>query len=333
MHNFVNMKIELYIAQLLYRYQCVTVPGFGAFLTEIQSAQLLENSHSFFPPKKMISFNSHIKNNDGLLANHIAQAEKTSYDYALSAIEYEVLNWKKALQENRSFAIKNIGILILNAENNIHFTPNEQTNYLAQSFGLTSFVSPAVKREVELLKLETVTEIQKTVIEQEKPIFNFIPETETRRSTLYLKYAAVFVIGLAVAGAVGYPMYQNQIATKTILVESAVQKKVQNKIQEATFFIQTPIPAVTLSLKSEKKEAVKLPYHIMAGAFRSEANAQKRYNQLVAKGFDARVLGVNRNGYYPVLYGSYTTFSEAEKEKNKIIETDNPEAWILIQSL
>jgi hypothetical protein len=327
------MKIELYIAQLLYRYQCVTVPGFGAFLTEIQSAQLLENSHSFFPPKKMISFNSHIKNNDGLLANHIAQAEKTSYDYALSAIEYEVLNWKKALQENRSFAIKNIGVLLLNAENNIHFTPNEQTNYLAQSFGLTSFVSPAVKRELELVKPETVTEIQKTVLEQEKPIFNFIPETETRRSTPYLKYAAVFVIGLAVAGAVGYPMYQNQIAAETILVETAVQKKVQNKIQEATFFIQTPIPAVTLSLKSEKKEAVKLPYHIMAGAFRSEANAQKRYNQLVAKGYDARVLGVNRNGYYPVLYGSYITFAEAEKEKNKIIETDNPEAWILIQSL
>jgi hypothetical protein len=327
------MKIELYIAQLLYRYQCVTVPGFGAFLTEIQSAQLLENSHSFFPPKKMISFNSHIKNNDGLLANHIAQAEKTSYDYALSAIEYEVLNWKKALQENRSFAIKNIGVLILNAENNIHFTPNEQTNYLAQSFGLTSFVSPAVKREVELVKLEPITEIQKTVLEQEKPIFNFIPETETRRSTPYLKYAAVFVIGLAVAGAVGYPMYQNQIAAETILVETAVQKKVQNKIQEATFFIQTPIPAVTLSLKSEKNEAVKLPYHIMAGAFRSEANAQKRYNQLVAKGYDARVLGVNKNGYYPVLYGSYTTFAEAEKEKNKIIETDNSEAWILIQSL
>lgn len=327
------MKIELYIAQLLYRYQCVTIPGFGAFLTEIQSAQLVENSHSFFPPKKMISFNSHIKNNDGLLANHIAQAEKTSYDYALSAIEYEVLNWKKALQENRSFAIKNIGILILNAENNIHFTPNEQTNYLAQSFGLTSFVSPEVKREIELVKLETVTEIPKTVIEEEKPIFNFIPETETKRNTPYLKYAAVFVVGLAVAGTVGYPIYQNQIANETLLVETAVQKKVQNKIQEATFFIQTPIPSVTLSLKSDKKETVKLPYHIMAGAFRSEANAQKRYDQLSAKGFYPRILGVNKNGYYPVLYGSYTTFAEAEKEKNRIIQTDNPQAWILIQSL
>jgi hypothetical protein len=33
------------------------------------------------------------KNNDGLLANHIAQTEKTSYDNAVSAIQLEVLNW------------------------------------------------------------------------------------------------------------------------------------------------------------------------------------------------------------------------------------------------
>ena len=86
------MNIEPYIAQLLYRYQCVTVPGFGAFLTEIQSAKWIESTNSFSPPKKRISFNSNLKNNDGLLANHIAQAEKTSYDYAVSAIQYEVLN-------------------------------------------------------------------------------------------------------------------------------------------------------------------------------------------------------------------------------------------------
>lgn len=327
------MKIELYIAQLLYRYQCVTVPGFGAFLTEIQSAQLLENSHSFFPPKKMISFNFHIKNNDGLLANHIAQAEKTSYDYAVSAIEYEILNWKKTLQETRTLSIKNIGVLSLNTENNILFTPNEQTNYLATSFGLTNFVSPAVKREIEFQKPELILETAPAPIEEVKPVFNFIPDTEIKARNPFLKYAAVFVIGLGVAGSIGYPLYQNQIASETILVETAVQKKVQNKIQEATFFIQTPIPSVTLSLKSDKKELAKLPYHIMAGAFRSEANAQKKYNQLVAKGFKARVLHINKNGLYPVLYGSYSSFAEAEKERDSITETDNPQAWILIQSL
>ena len=81
------MKMDYYISQLLYRYQCVTVPGFGAFLTEIQSAQLHENSHSFYPPKKLVSFNAYLKNNDGLLANHIAQSEKMSYEVAVSVIE------------------------------------------------------------------------------------------------------------------------------------------------------------------------------------------------------------------------------------------------------
>ena len=97
------MKIEQYISQLLYRYQCVTVPGFGAFLTEIQSAQLHESSNSFYPPKKMISFNSYLKNNDGLLANHIAQSEKTSYEYAVSAIQYEVLTLEKNIRRKRKY--------------------------------------------------------------------------------------------------------------------------------------------------------------------------------------------------------------------------------------
>ena len=89
------MNLEHYISQLLYRYQCVTIPGFGAFLTDIQSAQWNEVSNGFYPPKKLISFNAYLKNNDGLLANHIAQTEKTSYEYAVSAIQYEVFNWKK----------------------------------------------------------------------------------------------------------------------------------------------------------------------------------------------------------------------------------------------
>src|SRR3970040_2139121 len=171
------MKIELYIAQLLYRYQCVTVPGLGAFLTEIQSAQLNESSNSFSPPKKMISFDANLKNNDGLLANHIALAEKTSYEYAVSAIQYEVFNWKKALQENNLFSIKNIGDLCLNADNNLVFTPYDQTNYLSSSFGLSPFVSPLVKREIFEKELEAI---------EEKETILLVPETRTTNP--YLKY-------------------------------------------------------------------------------------------------------------------------------------------------
>src|SRR6476620_3140403 len=128
------MKIEQYISQLLYRYQCVTVPGFGAFLTEFQSAQLDESSHSFYPPKKLISFNPFIKNNDGLLANHLAEAEKISYEIAVNTIQNEVSHWKTKIQEFGSFSIKNIGDFSLNSERNIVFVPIDQVNYLKESF-------------------------------------------------------------------------------------------------------------------------------------------------------------------------------------------------------
>lgn len=325
MYNFVTMNIEPYIAQLLYRYQCVTVPGFGAFLTEIQSAQLIESSNSFFPPKKMISFNAYLKNNDGLLANHIAQAEKTSYEYAISAIQYEVFNWKKALQENGLFSIKNVGGFSLNADKNLIFTPYDQTNYLTNSFGLSAFVSPIVKREQFEQKIEALEENI-----EESEVIALIPER--RRTSAYLKYAAIFVLGLGLTGAIGYPVYQQQIANETIIVEQSVQKQVQNKIQQATFFIENPVPAhlpaVTLTVKEQK-----MSYHIMAGAFRDEANAQKKFEQLSSQGYKARRIPQNKHGLFPVLYGSYTTFAEAEKAKQEIIKTDNPDAWVLVESL
>jgi preprotein translocase subunit Sss1 len=321
MYNFVTMNIEHYIAQLLYRYQCVTVPGFGAFLTEIQSAQLIESSHSFFPPKKIISFNAYLKNNDGLLANHIAQAEKTSYEYAVSAIQYEVHNWKKALQENGLFSIKNVGNFSLNADKNLIFTPYDQTNYLTNSFGLSAFVSPVVKREIFEQKIEALEENI-----EESEVIEFIPER--RRTSAYLKYAAVFVLGLGLAGAVGYPVYQQQIANETIIVEKSVQKQVQNKIQEATFFIENPVPAVTLTVKEEK-----MSYHIMAGAFRDERNAQKKFEQLSSQGYKARRIPQNKHGLFPVLYGSYATFAEAKKVSQEIQNTENPDAWVLVESL
>ena len=315
------MNIESYISQLLYRYQCVTVPGFGAFLTEIQSAQLIESSHSFFPPKKVISFNAHLKNNDGLLANHIAQAEKTSYEYAVSAIQYEVHNWKKALQENGLFSIKNVGNFSLNADNNLIFTPNDQTNYLTNSFGLSAFVSPVVKRELFEQKIEALEENI-----EETEVIEFIPER--RRTSAYLKYAAIFVLGLGLTGALGYPVYQQQIPNQKIIVEQSVQKQVQHKIQEATFFIENPVPAVTLTVKESK-----MSYHIMAGAFREERNAQKAFEKLSNQGYKARRIPQNKYGLYPVLYGSYATFAEAEKAKQEIQNTINPDAWVLVESL
>ncbi|MNL24805.1 Sporulation related domain protein [compost metagenome] len=76
-----------------------------------------------------------------------------------------------------------------------------------------------------------------------------------------------------------------------------------------------------------------MPYHIMAGAYRSEENARKAYNQLIKDGYEARMLGENKHGLFPVLYGSYATMSEAQKAQKEIQKGENPDAWILVQNL
>ena len=314
------MKIDIYISQLLYRYQCVTVPGFGAFLTDIQSAQLHKDSHSFYPPKKLVSFNAYLKNNDGLLANHIAQSEKMSYEVAVSLIENHVATWKSKLHDFGAIAIKNIGELALNAENNLVFTPYDQLNYLTTSFGLTSYVSPAIKREVYKQEVEAL---------EEKAPIAFTPEKRSANS--FMKFAAIFVLGIGALGVGGYfgnVYYQNKIQEETLAVQTKVQKQVDQKIQEATFFITNPLPTVTLTVSEEK-----MPYHIVAGAFRLEKNANAIYNELLKLGYHAKRIAQNKHGLYPVVYGSFASFTEAQKEMLKIQKSHNPEAWLLIQEL
>lgn len=315
MYNFVSMKTEHYISQLLYRYQCVTVPGFGAFLTEIQSAQHFESANTFFPPKKLISFNSHLKNNDGLLANHVAQSEKISYEKAIEVITNDISKWRQALQNEGQLVLPNIGQLLVNSESNLVFAPSEETNYLKESFGLTSFVSPTVKREIYKQEAEAIEEIA--------PI-QFTPEK--RKSRSYVKYAAVFTGVLLLAGSIGYKLVTDHVIESTLIVENQVQEEVQSKIQEATFFIESPLPSVTLPVKEEK-----LGYHIVAGVFRSEDNANTALEDLKKLGFDARRIAPTRHNLYPVVYGSYATQVEASKEIESIRNNQDKHAWILVK--
>jgi nucleoid DNA-binding protein len=325
MYIFVIMNTEQYISQLLYRFQCVTVPGFGAFLTETQSAQWNEVSNSFHPPKKVISFNPHLKSNDGLLANHIAQSENISYNNALLAIEDLVSTWKMALDSSAKITLKSIGELDLSKEGLIVFKADEHLNYLTTSFGLTSLVAPVIKREV--LNQITTEEPIITIDSKEEEVPVVILSNATA-STPYLKYAAVLILALSVTGSIGYKLFQDKIASDTLLVETAVQKQVQNKIQEATFFIETPLPSVSSNLTEDK-----MPYHVVAGAFRLEENAENIFKELNNKGYKAKRLPQNNHGLYPVIYGSFSSYTAAHEAKLNIQKKDNPNAWLLIEEL
>ena len=321
------MKIEKYISELLYRYQCVGVPGFGAFLCEWQSAQVIVAQNSFVPPKKVISFNSHIKNNDGLLANHIALQEKISYENALNKIQTQVVFWLEKLENKESLVLENIGEIFSNSEHNFVFKPNTAINYLTDSFGLAGFNSPEIARANQIASevkpvVEAPVSMDNTV-EDETPI---IPLNGKNRTKNWMKYAAAVAI-FASAGTYGYKMYFDYtIEQQTSIVEKTVQEKINQKLQEATFVIPNPIRAVDLTLEETHTEK----YHVVAGAFRSKQNAIKAMNDLISKGFEAHLLKENKYGLIPVAFGSFSNLTEAQNLKIQIKAKDSVDAWLLI---
>ena len=311
------MQLETYISDLLYRYDCVTVPEFGAFLTQRVSAKVHESTHTFYPPKKVLSFNEQLQQNDGLLANYIAEVEKIPYATALNKVSKQIKSIKSFLVEGETIQLKNIGELVLNADGKIQFDPSNHINYLTDAFGLSHFTSTDINREVYKETVET--------LEENVPIV-LTPEKRSNRN--WLKYAAAAVILLGLGGFLGTKYYSNSIEKHNQLAHEQANEQLDAKVQEATFVISNPLPAATLSLEKQSGN-----YHIVAGAFRIEANSEKKVNQLRDKGYKARKIGVNRYGLHEVVYASFETREEAQRELYKIRREHNRDAWLLIKKL
>ncbi len=316
------MQLETFISDLLYRYECVIVPDFGAFLTERQSATVNETTNSFYPPRKIIAFNEQIQNNDGLLARYIADVEKIPFEVAVKKIKKRVKVLKSYLTQGETISFHNIGEIIFNAEGKIVFEPSYSLNYLTDAFGLSQFESEVVTREVHKETVAAIEEVTPITITQEK-------RTATGSSTNkgYLKYAAVALIALTLGGVMASKYYVGEIEAHNQLAQRKAALQLETKIQEATFSLN-PLPAVTLNVTKQTGN-----YHIVAGAFRVEDNCDKKVAQLKADGFSARKIGANRYGLHQVAYASYESRLEALKALRSIKTSHNKDAWLLVQKL
>lgn len=315
------MALEHYISELLYRYNCVVVPGFGAFLTQARSAVIHEKTHTLYPPTKMVSFNQQLMTNDGLLVSYVAEAQKTTFEAMLKQVEEEVSDWKARLGKGERLKLTDIGEIWYSAENKIQFQPSEKTNFLTASYGMSSFVARPVAREVFK---------EEVIILEEKTPFAFTPEKrETVASRPYMKYAAVVLLALT-TGFAGFQLYKADLNNQQLVREEAHQQ-VSKRIQEATFFDTDPLELPTLTLKTTKKTAVgkagQKIHHIIAGAFRYKTNADKKIEQLKELGFHPSYIGTNSFGLHLVSYDSFSDAGRALRALREI-KVSQKDAWL-----
>ena len=319
------MLIKQYIKELLYIHECVTIPSFGAFLTQSTRAFVNYEVGNFEPPKKIIGFNILLKNNDGVLANHLAKKEKISYEKALKKIEKEVIIWKQRLNTQNLF-FPGIGEMKLTYDKKIEFFPSRQINFDSNSFGLKPFQRKLIKKIIPVSDNKNLFHMDN----QTKDDLMFTPEEKKSQNPL-LRYAAIAILTLALLGT-SYYYGDKYMTEEKIEATKIAQKKIKDNVLNATFDLGT-ISKIELNFDAENNYIQPVAeynfYSIIAGSFRSMSNAEKKLSTLIEEGYNAEYSKSSPEGLYRVAYGRFESKKEALKLLNFIRYTLEEEAWYL----
>ena len=315
------MGLEKYIEELLYDYECVTIPDFGAFLTRSYGFEVNKISGKFNPPRKELTFNSLLTSNDGVLINYFAKKNKIKYKKAQNLIQKEVKNWRKQLKIEPLY-LENIGIISCLKNNKIQFEPFNRVNFDDASFGLKIFnklplYSPKKTRIYPITKSDT------------KLIFTL--NNSKQKINSFLKYTAIFIvlISLSVSGIfIGDRYIQDQ----RVLNQQMAQRKIQKNIQSSTFNLGS-LSSISLIVGDVEDNDEPLlnetHYSIIAGTFRNKSFAIRKIRNLKLEGFESSFTDLNPKGMFRVAYGRFKSKKEAMNLLYYVKYELGKEAWYL----
>ncbi len=215
------MELIDLVSELLYKHNCVIIPGFGGFVGNFKSTDFDQNRLLISPSRKKVVFNQSLIENDGLLINGLMAKKELSYNQA----EKEVLLFTKFLKDRlekyKNYEFKNIGSLYLNKENALIFVAYNGVNFHKKSFGLQDI---KVKRLQVVLHDEKHLSLHKETIEDGKP--KVIPITTSKRKrAFYIPQVAASLSILVIFGVVLWQLLQSsakrELANEPLLEHKA----------------------------------------------------------------------------------------------------------------
>ncbi len=359
------MDIVKHISNLIYDHECVVIPELGGFISSYQPASIHPVQHQFNPPAKKLMFNEALKTNDGLLANYIATDQRVSYEAAMEGIRQFVKMAKSALSNGEAVTFENIGSIYLGYDGNLQFDQNDSVNYLKDVYGMSTFVSPAIRREA--------TTVPKVV----KPVFSDRPEQnrKKRNAGLFIRIAAAAVV-LATLGFFGSVYFNNTTPNtqesnlftaftelvnhndeadkpEMILEQNADRVEVKNhnlgvdlakdEIPSANPKVENPAEIISKPEDKpvESKAAALNPvmassnsrkmYYLIAGSFLDAENTGSLIQYYTDLGYNPSIIGPAANGYYRVSIIAYPRKAEALVELQNARQKYNPDIWLLHQ--
>ena len=338
--RFVNTtNISNAVSGLMQFNDCVTIPGFGAFVVNPSSAQLDRVKNKFTPPGKRVSFNKNITNNDGLLANAIAESEGISFEDAVHYINSFVEQANSELKSKNIFDFNSVGSFYRTEGNLLKFEP--RTLESVASFGLESFHLTPLSTE-EIVGKTKVVEHPATVA------------TEIR----YVKSSGTFGKigwGLALVPFIAYLVwvpaqiglldnnrnfqFSNLNPFKSVPCEEYVSRPaglsdidlevkefLYSDFKESDFKFSVPETTNVVTPKPKVNNKL-VKFQIIGGCFGEKSNASRLVSKLQDQGYAAKIFD-KKSGLFRVSYGGFATQWEARKALRKVKANANASAWL-----
>jgi nucleoid DNA-binding protein len=306
---------EQYISELLYKYDSVILPGFGAFVLKYVPTSIHPVENKLTPPSKIVSFDLSMKQNDGILANYISEKKRISFIEANNEIRDFVNKLNKTLSEEKQISFQKIGSFSRSDDSVLSFTPDLSANYNLETFGMGEIAYKPILRD------DIKERLQKQFSENTR---NLHEKKKFYKTTIWIVSAVVVAILAITIPFTNFDfIFKKSTKTEKPIIKETSLKK-ENKPIADTIKADTS----SVSKKNQDQPAGK-KYYIISGSFRVKENAENYVQTLKNKGYNPEVIFMQDKGMYAVSYNSYATPGDADMELSKIRTNDNPGAWIL----
>lgn len=306
---------------MILRHDCVTVPGWGAFIANYQPARVDSEFGCIFPPCRTVGFNASLTHSDGLLTSSIARGNGITYDNASALIADEVNAMRHALESGESITFGRLGSFSRNDEGSIVFEPATATNTAPDYTGLI-----AVKA-VDLA--ETLKK------RNESASVYYVPVS---RNILKIVASIALLIGLGFM--LSTPIIQDEanyagIATTMNVTKTAPVYTVPSPDIELSIALPDPAtsrgtftPAVTTTQQPAVTTAAAKPmrYFLVVASLPT----RKAADEYIAHSADRDSLSVlESGGRYRVYIATGATYSDAFNKLGVTdTATDTPILWV-----
>lgn len=135
-------ELVRHIETLLLKHDCVVIPQIGGFITCNVPARYVEEESLFLPPYRTVGFNKQLKTDDGLLVHSYAEVYKIQETGARKILGEKIRELQQELWENGSYDLGSIGMLTMDEQNEIQFSPCQAGTVCPAYYGLDSLLFP-----------------------------------------------------------------------------------------------------------------------------------------------------------------------------------------------